>query len=280
VNTLAAESKETIGHGVALTNVLTLGHEEGMTQFRSAGKPLDRRAHRVGEKWRNGFHLCGSCGKKSDKKVDWASELFCWYVRTKDESYFDDFVRHVQSPLVLMAKEACRGRELAVDEGEDFFQEGLIVLLDHAAEMRCDGNVAGWLATTIRNLIRSKARRRRPILYGDFCRTNDDESSAMKLYEPVSARDEQPEECILWWECEEWLQSAVLRLTWKEREAWKLWWDGIRYGEIAETLEVVTGTVATRIYNAKRSLARMLQEDLPEIEKLARKRGLSEGRCA
>lgn len=102
----------------------------------------------------------------------------------------------------------------------------------------------------------------------------------MKLYEPVSARDEQPEECILWWECEEWLQSAVLRLTWKEREAWKLWWDGIRYGEIAETLEVVTGTVATRIYNAKRSLARMLQEDLPEIEKLARKRGLSEGRCA
>jgi RNA polymerase sigma-70 factor, ECF subfamily len=146
------------------------------------------------------------------------------------------------------------------EEARDLAQDVLIRLHRGLARYR-EGNFEGWLYRTTVNAFRDRLRRRK--------RLREDE-----LPDEVPGMTSRPgivEEAVAKKELHDIVQRALVRLPPEYREAVVLRdLEGRSYEEIAEILQVPSGTVRSRIHRGREALRQLLEhyvEDPDETHK-------------
>ena len=114
-----------------------------------------------------------------------------------------------------------------------------------------------WLYQILRRLCFNHTRDRR-------VRRNRLEDARDWLTEQSNRRfaSDQPERAAVRRETRQRVQAAIRKLTEREREVLVLKeFEGLRYREIAALLDIPIGTVMSRLYSARRHLARALEDE-------------------
>jgi RNA polymerase sigma factor (sigma-70 family) len=140
------------------------------------------------------------------------------------------------------------------DEAEDAVQEALITALRRLPALR-DPEAAGpWLKAIVRNACRSQLRARRPVLVAEL--------------EPLLPPDSDllPEELLDRAGTRDWVRHAMASLPAGVREVMLLrYFSGLSaYAMIAQLCGVPVETVASRLRDGRRALARRLRETAEE----------------
>lgn len=124
-------------------------------------------------------------------------------------------------------------------DAEDVAQETFLRLIQTMNRDAEPANALPWLLRVTHNLALSRATRRRPEYSLEVC-------GAECLVDAAP----NPEETLFAKQRQRVVQNALTRLSAQELRCWTLRAEGLRYREIAEVLEVSTGTVATHLVRA------------------------------
>jgi RNA polymerase sigma-70 factor (ECF subfamily) len=136
---------------------------------------------------------------------------------------------------------------LPVADGEDIVQEVFLALFHHLKQGKPRDNLRGWVFRTSHNL----ALKRRL-----FNRRNADPTEMQREQDPDPSLN--PEERAAWNRRWAKLQAVVGALPERDRCCLHLRAEGLRYREIAETLEMSLGAVAQSL---SRSLGKLSNAD-------------------
>lgn len=132
------------------------------------------------------------------------------------------------------------------EDAEDAAQEAFMVALERIEECRSPDRFAGWLMTIVRNRSRNLVRR-------EVLRGTDE------VPDGASAKGPTPERAAEQIELEERLSKALGELPEVQREIVLLHdLEGWKHREIAERLEIPSGTVRSHLHFARKAL----QKDL------------------
>jgi RNA polymerase sigma-70 factor (ECF subfamily) len=130
----------------------------------------------------------------------------------------------------------------------DIVQEAFLAAFRGIKRLEPERGFAGWFHGILRHLCLAQLRQRRP--------TADPE-----VLERVADDGPTPEVQVADRERRAALLECLGRLTERQREVLVLReLEGLAYREIAERLQVPTGTVMSRLYDARRALAAVLEE--------------------
>lgn len=163
--------------------------------------------------------------------------------RQGEEDAYSLLVGRYMRPAYLVALSVTRSHE----DAEDAAQESFLVALQRLEECRNPDRFGGWLMTIVRNRSRNLLRR-------ESLR----ETSAV----PEAARsgDPLPDRVAERGELEERLESALDGLTPVQREVVLLHdLEGWKHREIAERLELPSGTVRSHLHFARKALRAALE---------------------
>ena len=137
---------------------------------------------------------------------------------------------------------------ITMQDGEDIVQETFLALFHHLQRGRSgDNNIHGWLFRVTHNLA---LKRRMKIL-------REPAGGYTEQFETLDPNPD-PEECVLFRERHERLESVLRALSIEDQSCLRLRAEGLRYREIARTLGISLGSVSTSL---SRSLARLEQVD-------------------
>jgi RNA polymerase sigma-70 factor (ECF subfamily) len=171
-----------------------------------------------------------------------------------DRRAFGELVtRHMQR-----AYYAALGLVGSHDDAVDMSQEAFARAYRSHESIDPDGPFYGWIYQILRRLCFNFLRDQKS-------RTRRLEQRANWLTEEASARaaSSDPARRAELTELRERLEIAIAALSDKEREALVLKdFEGLRYREIADLLGIPMGTVMSRLYAARRSLASLLEDRL------------------
>lgn len=145
---------------------------------------------------------------------------------------------------------ALRGFRLPPDAAEDIFQETVLSLLQHLPEFRGEGPLRAWIGRIAQNACRQHVRRRerRPEAPGGV------DASADLLDDAQEEVLQKVEQGLI-------VRTAVARLSTECREVVDLFFFRDRtYADIAASLRIPPGTVASRIARCLVRLRAMLRE--------------------
>jgi RNA polymerase sigma-70 factor (ECF subfamily) len=166
---------------------------------------------------------------------------------------FEELVSAHLDALYGLALRLCAGRPA---DAEDLLQDAMLRAFDHFAELRDPGAGRAWLFTilvrTNANRVRA-VRRRAEVLASDL----DDEAfeAALAKWTPLSSPDEWAERAHL----RDHLTRALDTLAPELRAVvWLSDVEGFRQREAADMLAVPEGTVASRLFRARRALREAL----------------------
>lgn len=134
---------------------------------------------------------------------------------------------------------------------EDLTQETFLRLCRHLRGERPLDNPKAWLLTVANNLAIDESR-------SDRHETDLDESAWSEIEESRSVTEAGPEEVVLQHERQDRLHLAVLKLTQLQRDCLHLRAEGLRYGEIAQLMNLSISTVVDAVRRATVNLAREL----------------------
>lgn len=134
---------------------------------------------------------------------------------------------------------ATRGFGLAPDQAEEVLQETALSMVQHLPDYRGSGPLRAWIGTVAANAARQFLRRRKPaeaLPEGDAADSAQEEALARaeEAFAVQTALQRLPREC-----------RTIITLAFYDRR---------RYAEIATTLGIPEGTVASRL---ARCLARL-----------------------
>lgn len=150
------------------------------------------------------------------------------------------------------------------EDAEDAAQESLLVALQRVEECREPDRFAGWLMTIVRNRSRNLLRR-------EGLRTTSEI--------PVGAAggDPLPDQELSRTRLRERLDAAMAELSEVQREIVLLHdYEGWKHREIAERLDMPSGTVRSHLHFARKALRKRLG-DAAEPETSAPRRGTADG---
>ena len=162
--------------------------------------------------------------------------------REGDEFAFGLLVRRYQRAAYSVAY-SVTGRH---EDAEDAAQESFLVALQRLDECRSPEKFAGWLMTIVRNRSRNLVRR-----------------ESLREMDPVpigaSARGPMPDRVTETRELRARLEDALEELTEVQREIVLLHdLEGWKHREIAERLDLPSGTVRSHLHFARKALRRAL----------------------
>lgn len=159
-----------------------------------------------------------------------------------DEESYSLLVGRYMRPAYLVALSVTRRHE----DAEDAAQEAFLVALQRLEECRNPDRFGGWLMTIVRNRSRNLLRR-------ESLRETSDVPETAKSGEPLPDRVTERSEL------DETLQAALAELTPVQREVVLLHdLEGWKHREIAERLELPSGTVRSHLHFARKALRSML----------------------
>lgn len=139
------------------------------------------------------------------------------------------------------------------EDAEDAVQESLVVALERLEECRNPEKFAGWLMTIVRNRSRNLIRR-------EALRETDE------VPESASTRRPGPDRVTEHRELRELLTEAMAELPEVQREIVLLHdLEGWKHREIAERLDLPSGTVRSHLHFARKALRKTLRATL-ELE--------------
>ncbi len=172
--------------------------------------------------------------------------------RAGDRQAFGELVTRYMRRAYFVALGLTGSHEDALDLSQDAFVRAFRA----RASLDPDRSFYAWLYQIVRrlcfNFLRDRKTRRRRL-----------EEASSWLEEEVGARAaaSDPARSAERAELRGRLEAAIERLPEHEREVLVLReFEGLRYREIAELLDVPIGTVMSRLYTARRSLARSLED--------------------
>jgi RNA polymerase sigma-70 factor (ECF subfamily) len=137
-----------------------------------------------------------------------------------------------------------------VDCADDFVQETLVRAMADIDLLEADTNMRIWLFTILRNLIRTKGRRRRREAEDIHRRYANGLKSPLKQYNLVDIEE---------------FRAALGKLPAHQREALLLIGaSGFSYQHAAEICDCAVGTVKSRAYRARSHLAKLLSNEIAD----------------
>lgn len=175
-----------------------------------------------------------------------------------DRRAFEEVLGAHMDGLWAMALRLAEGREA---EAEDLLQEAALKAFRGFADLEDEGSARSWLFTilTRTHLNRRRSRDRRPETPRSELDPGELES-ALAAWRPVRTPREDHRRHRL----RKRLEAALDDLPPGQRAAvWLVDVEGFRQREAAEMLEVAEGTVASRLYRARRELRRALIDEAP-----------------
>jgi RNA polymerase sigma-70 factor, ECF subfamily len=169
-------------------------------------------------------------------------------IRAGDESAFDAVFREHYSHLVRMAESVLRQRATA----EEVAQEVMLELWRRREVLHIEQSFRAYLLRSTRNRALNQVRHQRVV----------DREAVVSSIEPRSAPSAEDE--MLGTELEVAVRNAIAGLPEKTREIFQLSrYQGLKYAEIAATLEISVKTVEKRMGQALAELRNRLSQWLP-----------------
>ena len=169
-------------------------------------------------------------------------------IRAGDESAFDTLFRSHYAHLVRMAESVVRERALA----EEVAQEVMLELWRRRETLRVEQTFRAYLLRSTRNRALNQIRHQRVVA----------REAAIAAIDSPSAPSVEEE--MLGTELEQAVRAAIDALPEKCREVFQLSREhGLRYAEIASTLEISVKTVEKRMGQALAELRDRLEQWLP-----------------
>jgi RNA polymerase sigma-70 factor, ECF subfamily len=164
-------------------------------------------------------------------------------VRRGDERAFATLVTRYRGAAYAVAFSVI-GRH---EDAEDAAQEAFILALERIEDCRNPESFAGWFMSIVRNRSRNLVRR-------EVLRQAD------AIPERLSSGDALPDRDAETTELREMLQEALLQLPEVQREVVMLHdLEGWKHREIADRLEIPSGTVRSHLHFARRALRKLLE---------------------
>ena len=189
--------------------------------------------------------------KKSDRPTD--GELV-YRARRGDEFAFGLLVERYQRPAYAVAL-SVTGRH---EDAEDAAQESFLVALDRLEECRSPERFGGWLMTIVRNRSKNLIRR-------ESLRETDQVPPAARSLVPT------PDKMAEAAELRGLLEAALKELPEVQRQIVLLHdLEGWKHREIAERLDLPSGTVRSHLHFARKALRQGLQS-VPGVREMIRK---------
>jgi len=146
------------------------------------------------------------------------------------------------------------------DEAEDAAQETFIRAAAHAAGFRGEAEIKTWLSAIAINVCRSELRKRR---------TRSLLAKAMGVIHPLVSQPPDPEEHAAEGDLHAQLRRAVAGLDEKHRIPVILHYvQHLSVPQIAAVMETNENTIHSRLFHARRKLARQLRTAQPEAHTL------------
>lgn len=174
--------------------------------------------------------------------------------RRGEESAFGLLVERYQRPAYAVAFSVTGRRE----DAEDAAQESFLVALERLEECRSPDKFGGWLMTIVRNRSKNLIRR-------ESLRETDEVPPGARSRMPT------PDKVTEATELRDLLEAALGELPEVQREIVLLHdWEGWKHREIAEKLDLPSGTVRSHLHFARKSLRETLQA-APGVPDMIRK---------
>jgi RNA polymerase sigma-70 factor (ECF subfamily) len=166
-------------------------------------------------------------------------------IRAGDESAFDTVFRSHYADLVRMAESVLRERALA----EEVAQEVMLELWRRRESLHVEQTFRAYLIRSTRNRALNHVRHQRVV----------EREAATAAINPASSPSAEDE--MLGTELEQAVRAAINALPEKVREVFQLSRDqGLKYAEIASTLEISVKTVEKRMGQALAQLRERLEQ--------------------
>jgi len=147
----------------------------------------------------------------------------------------------------------CAGMLGSPEDAMDVVQEAFLVAFKGIGRVDPERGFAGWFHGILRHLCLATLRHRRTVANPDLLTRVSDPGPSPETQTVDAERREAVARCLA-------------RLTAVQREVILLReFEGLGYREIADRLDVPIGTVMSRLYDARRALAREMRE-LPAFE--------------
>ncbi|TVP50021.1 MAG: sigma-70 family RNA polymerase sigma factor [Gemmatimonadales bacterium] len=160
-----------------------------------------------------------------------------------DQEAFSELVRRYQRAAYLVALGVTRRHE----DAEDVAQEAFVVALERLEECRDPDRFAGWFTTIVKNRARNLLRREH---------LREGEPIPFQAPSTLPGPDRETERADLRGR----LSDAMDRLSPLQREVVLLHdLEGWKHREIAERLEMPSGTVRSHLHFARRRLRELLR---------------------
>lgn len=174
--------------------------------------------------------------------------------RQGDEQAFSRLVERYQRPAYAVAF-SVTGRH---EDAEDAAQESFLVALTRLEECRNPDRFGGWLMTIVRNRSKNLIRR-------ESLRETDQVPPGARSRVPT------PDKVAETAELRELLENALSELSEVQRQIVLLHdLEGWKHREIAERLELPSGTVRSHLHFARKALRKAL-ESQPGVPEMIRK---------
>lgn len=180
--------------------------------------------------------------------------------------WFDQAVEAHLTPLYRYGLHLCRGR---VEDAEDLIQDAVLRALRNIGQIRDRGAAKAWLfrivTTTHLNRVRA-AGRRAETLAGDL----DDGAfeEALAAWTPINSIEDELLRAL----DHQQLRACVDALPLDLRAAlWLADVEDFSQREVAEMLAIPEGTVASRVFRARRTLRTRLSETIADAPELSRR---------
>ncbi len=176
-------------------------------------------------------------------------------VRRGEELAFGLLVARYQRSAYAVAL-SVTGRH---EDAEDAAQESFLVALDRLEECRSPERFGGWLMSIVRNRAKNLVRR-------ESLREMDEVPPGASSHFPTPDRDAEVSEL------RGFLQEALMSLPHVQREIVLLHdVEGWKHREIAERLDLPSGTVRSHLHFARKALRTALQSvpGVPEMMRMA-----------
>ncbi|MEW5916806.1 MAG: sigma-70 family RNA polymerase sigma factor [Gemmatimonadota bacterium] len=174
---------------------------------------------------------------------------------------FEELLSEHLDALYSSALRLCAGRAA---DAEDLLQDTMFRAFRYFDDLRDPTAARAWFFTILArtNLNRLRTRKRR----GETLTADLDErefEDALAAWNNVALPDEHAESALTrqrFTEALDALDDDVRSVIWLSDV------EGLRQREVAEMLDIPEGTVASRLFRARRSLRMLLHRDMPDVK--------------